>query len=86
MTTALAWNCRGIGGSLVSDTLRNLCTCYHPLLLFLSETKSFLDGVLRLIRSLGYLPSNTTIVECSSDYVGGLVLAWHPSIYITVIF
>ncbi|CAN0925642.1 hypothetical protein LINGRAHAP2_LOCUS34878 [Linum grandiflorum] len=51
----LAWNCRGIGGSLVKDTLPEITSHYHLAFLFLSETKSTQDDVVSLLQSLRYL-------------------------------
>ncbi|CAN1240575.1 hypothetical protein LINGRAPRIM_LOCUS2790 [Linum grandiflorum] len=82
--TLLAWNCRGIGSSLVSDTLQDLNTRLRPRLLFLCETKSTSTGVVPLLCSLGFQPTNYFVIDCNATYAGGLAMAWHNSFSVSL--
>ncbi|CAN1246044.1 LINE-1 retrotransposable element ORF2 protein [Linum grandiflorum] len=81
----LAWNCRGIGGSLVNETLHNVTNQHRPSFLFLSETKSTSANVVSLFHGLRFPPTNNVIIDCDSENAGGIALTWSSDFTVTVL-
>jgi hypothetical protein len=50
----LSLNCQGLGQSEAVQELYSLCELHRPMVVFLSETRFFSDGVDGLLRSLGF--------------------------------
>ena len=69
----LAWNCQGLGSSLVVQTLADEVRAKDPLLVFLSETKAGKNRIKGIQNELEY---SQGITVQSNGRSGGLSLLW----------
>ena len=80
---ALAWNCRGAGGSLTIRAIKELICESCPDLVFLSETKLKSAGIDKIKSKLNFFDSYYVDVIGKA---GGLALFWRMGVDLEVVF
>ena len=71
--SVIAWNCRGLGSSLVVQTLTVDVRTKHPLLVFLSKTKAEVSRIKGIQNKIDFRQGITIPSDGQS---GGLALLW----------
>jgi hypothetical protein len=75
----LSLNCGGLGQPEAVQELRSLFELHRPVVVFLSETRFFSDGVDGLLRSLGFA-HGLGVGNHGRD--GGLALLWKEEVHV----
>lgn len=68
-----AWNCQGIGGTLIVHCLRGIIKSRQPDLIFLMETKNKDEVVQAVARRMKY---GNCLIEPAEGKSGGLCIMW----------